>query len=261
LLITVTYQTIASVKSKGIIGDKYIQLTLGSEEIVDTKSAILNGIVLQHDNFHTTYILRTIMGKILLSVIVFSSLMVATISAEELSATATLKPVLLDMQTVLEDESLQGKEHFSERRQKIMLRIKQRFDFREMSKSILGNTWQRIDAQERDDFTVLMTKLIENVYLDKLEGYAGKDVEFVDERVSRALAKARVTTLIVNENDKIPLAYIMTKNDSGWMVSDIIIEGLHLIEAWQGQFKSILRKAGYQGLVKVLEEKNRSFLQ
>ncbi len=199
------------------------------------------------------------MGKSLLLFIVFSSLLVATAGAEELGPTAALKPILRDIQNVLEDESLQGKEHFVERRDKIMSRIKQGFDFREMSKRVLGKTWRHIDARERDNFTVLMTKFLENVYLGKLEGYSGKEVEFVAETVRND--RAQVTTLIEHESEKIPLHYIMTQNDSGWMVYDINIEGVSLIKNYQEQFKSILRKDDYQGLVKVLEEKNRSFLE
>ncbi len=198
------------------------------------------------------------MGKLLLLFVVFGSLSLATADAEELTPTAFLKPVLHDIQAVLEDESLQGNAHLVERRNKIMSLIKRGFDFREMSKRVLGKTWRQINDQERDNFTVLMTKFLENVYLGKLEGYSGKDVEFVAETVKGD--RAQVTTLIENDNVKIPLHYIMNKTASGWMVYDINIEGVSLIKNYQEQFKSILRKDDYQGLVKVLEEKNRSFV-
>lgn len=199
------------------------------------------------------------MGKLLLVFVVIFSLLAATAGAEELGPTAALQPVLRDIQIVLEDKSLQGKEHFTERRDKIMSSVKQGFDFREMSKRVLGKTWRNIDARERDNFTVLMTKFLENVYIGKLEGYSGKDVEFVAETIRGD--RAQVTTLIEHESEKISLHYIMTKNDTGWMVYDINIEGVSLIKNYQEQFKSILRKDDYQGLVKTLEEKNRSFLE
>jgi phospholipid transport system substrate-binding protein len=197
------------------------------------------------------------MRKLLLLFVVFGSLMFTTVGAEERNPTAVLQPVLPDIQAILEDESLQGNEHLVERRDKIMSLIKRRFDFREMSKRVLGKTWRQIDDKERDNFTVLMTKFLENVYLGKLEGYSGKAVEFVAETIKND--RAQVTTIVEHENEKIPLHYIMNKTASGWMVYDINIEGVSLIKNYQEQFKSILRKDDYQGLVKVLEEKNRSF--
>jgi phospholipid transport system substrate-binding protein len=51
----------------------------------------------------------------------------------------------------------------------------------------------------------------------------------------------------------------MNKADSGWVVYDINIEGVSLVSNYREQFKSILRKDDFEGLVKMLEDKNRSF--
>lgn len=197
------------------------------------------------------------MKKILL-LIVFCGLLIGPAWAGEADPTATLKPVINDLTAVLKDENLKGNDHLNERREKIMSLIKRGFDFREMSQRVLGKTWREIDDQEKDNFTVLMTKLLENVYIGKLEGYSGETPEFVAETVKGD--RAQVTTLIENNGAKIPVHYIMTKTDSGWMVYDINIEGVSLVRNYQEQFKSILRTENYNGLVKVIEDKNRSFI-
>jgi len=199
------------------------------------------------------------MKKTLLFFIVLCSFSIGTIWAEEVSPTADLKPVLHDITTVLLDESLKGKEHLEERRDKIMSLIKRGFDFREMSKRVLGKKWRQIDDQEKDRFTSLMTKLLENVYIGKLESYSGQQIEFVGETVRGA--RAQVTVVVENNDVEIPIHYIMRKTDSGWLVYDINIEGVSLVRNYQEQFKSILRKDDYEGLVKVLEDKNRTFLE
>lgn len=178
--------------------------------------------------------------------------------AAEVSPTATLKPVLNDLTSVLGDPGLKGNEHLGERRIKIMSLIKRGFDFQEMSKRILGKTWREIDDKEKENFTTLMTKLLENVYIGKLEGYSGEKIDFVAENVKED--RAQVTTLIENNEVKLPVHYIMKKTDTGWMVYDINIEGVSLVRNYQEQFKSILRTEKYEGLVKVLQEKNQSFL-
>lgn len=198
------------------------------------------------------------MKKIWIFFVVLTFLLISQVQAADLGPTDTLKPVLQNLTAVLTDQSLKGKEHLVERRTKIMSQIKRGFDFREMSKRVLGPTWREIDEQEKENFTTLMTKLLENVYIGKLEGYSGEAVEFVAETVKDD--RAQVTTLIENQGSKIPVHYIMRKIDSRWMVYDINIEGVSLIRNYQEQFKSILRTEKYAGLVKVLQEKNRSFL-
>lgn len=199
------------------------------------------------------------MKKILLLAVVLCGLSSGTVWAKEISPTAELKPALSDLTAVLGDESLKGNAHLVERRDKILSLIKKSFDFREMSKRVLGKTWRKIDDKERDRFTALMTKLLENVYVGKLESYSGQEVEFVGERIKGQ--RAQVSTLIENGDVKIPVHYIMRKTESKWMVYDINIEGVSLVRNYQEQFKSILRKDDYQGLVKVIEDKNRSFLE
>lgn len=199
------------------------------------------------------------MKKVLLLLILVCSVAAGIVWADEKSPTADLKPVLEDLTAILGDEGLKGDEHLEQRREKIMSSINDGFDFREMSKRVLGPTWEKIDNKERDNFTGLMTKLLENVYIGKLEGYEGQTVEFVEEKVKGE--RAQVTTIIENGGAKIPVHYIMMKNNPKWLVYDINIEGVSLVRNYREQFKAILRKDNYQGLVKVLEDKNRSFLK
>lgn len=171
--------------------------------------------------------------------------------------TADLQPILKDLTDVLGDTSLKGDEHRTKRREKIMSLITHGFDFREMSKRVLGKTWQEIDDKERDNFTRLMTKLLENVYIGKLESFSGQTLEYVGETIKED--RSQVSVLLDNAGVKIPIHYIMRKTDARWMVYDINIEGVSLVRNYQEQFKAIIRKDNYEGLVKVMEEKINSF--
>ena len=173
--------------------------------------------------------------------------------------TAQLKPALDQLITILADESMKGLEKKSERRTLIMDTISSGFDFREMSKRVLGRTWETITPEQRDYFVAQMTKLLENVYIGKLEGYSGQTIEFVGERIKNS--RAQVTTLVENEGVKLPVHYIMQDTEGKWMVYDINIEGVSLIRNYMEQFKSIIRKNEFEGLIKVIEEKNRFFAE
>lgn len=170
---------------------------------------------------------------------------------------AQLRPTLSQLTSVLSDPALKGDARKDERRTKIMDSIKVGFDFREMSKRILGSTWHEISEQERREFTVQMTKLLENAYIGKLENYSGQTIGYVSERVKGN--RAQVSTLIEDEGLQIPVHYIMSRTGSKWMVYDINIEGVSLVRNYNQQFRSILRTQEFDGLMKVLKEKNESF--
>lgn len=168
-----------------------------------------------------------------------------------------LRPTLSRLTSVLVDPGLKGEQKKVERRAKIMVNIKAGFDFEEMSRRILGSTWNSITPDERQHFTTLMTKLLENVYIGKLENYTGQTIGYVSERVKGD--RAQVSTLVEDEGVQIPVHYIMALDEGKWMVYDINIEGVSLVRNYMEQFRSIIRTKKFEGLIKVLEEKNRSF--
>lgn len=173
--------------------------------------------------------------------------------------TTQLKPTLKSLTDLLADESLKGDSHRTERRTRIMEAIKVGFDFQEMSRRILGRTWNEIQPVEQKQFTGQMIKLLENIYIGKLESYSGQQIEYLGERVKDK--RALVSTTIDNNGVKIPVHYILSLIGDRWMVYDINIEGVSLVSNYREQFKSILRKEKFAGLIKVLEEKNRGFEQ
>lgn len=195
-----------------------------------------------------------------LSAIVFC---VATVQSAtgSVNPTEQLKPVLESVMETLADENLAGDDKKVERRTKLMDRIKVGFDFREMSKRILGKTWRKISEEERQIFTEQMTILLENTYIGRLEEYSGEAIHYVGERVING-KKAQVDTVVDDGKISIPVSYIMFINDqSQWMVYDMTTEGVSLVRNYRDQFRSILRKKKFEGLVKLLEEKNKSLTQ
>ena len=175
------------------------------------------------------------------------------------SPTEQLKPTLDALVDILGDDSLKGAAKKTERRSLIMKEITSGFDFREMSRRVLGRTWNTVTPEQQDYFVSQMTKLLENVYVGKLETYSGEKVEFVEERIKGN--RAQVTTLIEDQSVKLPVHYIMQKTGSKWMVYDINIEGVSLIRNYMEQFRSILKKKDYEGLITIIEEKNLSFTE
>ncbi len=196
------------------------------------------------------------LSKTMLVVLVYL-FSVLPVSADPAGPTDQLQPTLDKLLDILSDSALKGDEHKTARREKIMDTITISFDFREMSKRILSSKWKSINEDEKDHFTRLMTKLLENNYVGQLENYSGETVKYVGERIKGQ--RAQVSTLIENKKIKYPVHYIMMHEEDRWMVYDINIEGVSLVRNYRAEFKSILRKQKFAGLVKVLEEKNKSF--
>jgi phospholipid transport system substrate-binding protein len=183
----------------------------------------------------------------------------SSLFADDHSPTDQLQPVLNQLIEVLDDKTLKGPAQKEERRSKIMAIISSGFDFREMSRRVLGKTWDQLSEKDQDYFVTQFTKLLENVYIGKLESYGGRSYDFVAERIKGK--RAQVTTLIPFEESQIPVHYIMQRELDKWMVYDINIEGVSLVRNYMEQFRTILRKEQYDGLIKIIEDKNKTFAE
>lgn len=135
--------------------------------------------------------------------------------------------------------------------------VREHFDFREMSKRVIGQQWNRLSSDEQDTFESLFTELLQYVYVDKIDNYTGQQVQFVLQRIKGD--RAEVQTLLVDTNKSIPVAYIMLLKGDQWMAYDVIVEGVSLIRNYMEQFSEILRKDGYPGLVAQIKQKVAEF--
>lgn len=192
-----------------------------------------------------------------LLVLIFCSFLPDSSAQAVPGPTEQLKPTLNVLLDILLDPSLKGNEHKEARRAKIMGHVTQRFDFREMSQRVIGREWRSLSQEQQDYFQELFTKLLENAYIGKFESYSGQEVQYIGERIRDE--RAIVSTQIENNSQWLPVDYIMINKEAQWMVYDINIEGVSLVRNYMEQFKSILRRDKFDGLIKLLEEKNRTF--
>jgi phospholipid transport system substrate-binding protein len=83
----------------------------------------------------------------------------------------------------------------AERRRRLIDTVARRFDFADMARSSLGDHWKTLTPQQQTEFTQTYTSFMENAYLNKLEGYSGQKVEFLNSLptgIDNVLVKTRV---------------------------------------------------------------------
>lgn len=177
---------------------------------------------------------------------------VTQVSAATPDPTEQLRPVVEKVVTLLKDTEFR-KRPIVDQSEVIVKIVSEHFDFREMSQRVMGQHWRTLNAEQQEQFIELFTKLLQYVYINKVDGYLDKKVEFADQRVRRD--RAEVKTLLVGENNTIPVSYIMHLEKDTWMAYDIIIEGVSMIRNYMEQIRSVLRDKQFSGLIAMLKEK------
>lgn len=167
--------------------------------------------------------------------------------------TDAIKGVIDQVIDILNDPALKSPAQKERRRQLVKQNIDRRFDYEEMAKRCLGASWRTLNAGQRAEFVPLFGELLEASYSDKILKYSGEKVSFVGERLDGEYAE--VQTLLQRRNDKIPMNYRLLQHNGGWMVYDIVIEGVSLVSNYRSQFGHVISESSYAELVRRLRTK------
>ena len=132
------------------------------------------------------------------------------------------------------------------------------FDFREMSRWVLGPHWRKASEEQRAEFARQFQALLVRTYSRALLEFRNQKVDFLTprERSEREVTiRAKVDR---GGGPAIPVTYEMHKTDDGWKAIDVAIDGVSLVLNYRSSFNQEIRRNGIDGLIQRLSEKNTS---
>jgi len=135
--------------------------------------------------------------------------------------------------------------------------INEVFDYEELSKRTLGREWKKFTPAQRTEFINLFSKLLENVYSDRILAYTHEKIEYGKETLLKKGRTEVESYIITVDNKKVPLFYRLIEKNSQWRVYDVVIEGVSMIKNYRGQFRQILAKKKPEDLLQTLREKTK----
>ncbi len=176
----------------------------------------------------------------------------ASLSSQVPDPTEQMKPFIAKMTRILAEADFKNDRQCSICQRLIDI-SRERFDYTEMSKRVLGRAWRKLSKEEKENFVGLFTELLQYAYVGKIQNYAGQSIVFKQQRIRGN--RAEVKTEVIDKDKTIPVSYIMLLKGDQWMVYDVVVEGVSLIRNYMEQFREILRRDQYSGLVKQIEKK------
>ena len=169
-------------------------------------------------------------------------------------ATEQLRAGIRGVLEILREPDLKEPERKAERRSRIREIIHQYFDFEEMSRRSLARQWRKRTPEEKSEFILLFSRLMERNYADKLESYTDEKIVFGKEIGDPEFVKVN-TKVILQDDREVSIAYRMHKVEDAWRVYDVLVEGISFLKNYREQFRSVIRRTSYANLVKILRAK------
>jgi phospholipid transport system substrate-binding protein len=131
------------------------------------------------------------------------------------------------------------------------------FDFVAMSRSVLGKHWRRATAEQQQTFVNEFKNLLVRTYATALLEYTEERIEFAPLNAVAGDREVTVQTEIEQPGGLgIPIDYRMERQDQGWKVFDVTIDGLSLVGNYRNTFSNEIRQIGLDGLIDNLRQRN-----
>jgi phospholipid transport system substrate-binding protein len=188
----------------------------------------------------------------LLSAVWLSALGLATAG----EPTDVVRQITDQVMKILEDPQFQAPNRHAERQERLHKIAEQVFDWQEMARRALAVHWRERTPQEQQEFVRLFRDLVEGTYINRLESaiQEKREIQYVGEQVdgSRAAVKTNVVT---RRNQQVPIEYRLQKADGRWLIYDVLVEGISLVNNYRSQFNRIITSSSYNDLVQKM--KNR----
>ncbi|HUF94208.1 MAG TPA: ABC transporter substrate-binding protein [Candidatus Limnocylindria bacterium] len=156
---------------------------------------------------------------------------------------------------VLEDPALKSEERKPARRAAVRKVAVEAFDVQETARRALGTHWQARTPAEREEFVLLFAELLEETYISRIDYFGGERLRFVSEKIDGEYANVRAH-VITRQGTEVPVDARMLRRGERWLIYDVVIENVSLINNYRAQFDRIIRSASYGELVKRLKSRS-----
>lgn len=141
--------------------------------------------------------------------------------------------------------------------QKIGAVFDQLLDYDSLAKESLADHWNDRSEPERREFQTVLKQLVQRNYRKNLRKTLEYDVEYRGE--SKAKKGFLVRTVARNRKNSreepISIDYVLHEVDGKWLVADIVTEGSSLVSTYRSQFRRVIKKKGFDGLIKQMKAK------
>jgi len=160
----------------------------------------------------------------------------------------TLDQVLV----VLRDKAMPA----PERRSRVEKIAYAHFDFDTISRLVLARNWPKLSAKQKADFVVEFKRHLSGTYWKTLEDYRDQEVAVDGTRQEKSGDVTVRSTIEGERSEPIRLDYRMRPKAGDWVVIDVVIEGVSLVQNFRNQTQEIIGEVGIDGLIDRLRQKN-----
>jgi len=125
-----------------------------------------------------------------------------------------------------------------------------RFDRKSAAKAVLSKHWKTATPEQQGDFIDAFYESLVKRYADGILEFDQSKVEIKpfrgDESKRMVIVK---TTVTLDDGTKVPVDYRLIKQESKWLILDVIIEGISYIRNYRSEMDAEIRETSLDAVI------------
>ncbi len=191
--------------------------------------------------------------KFLLNLVITAILMAFTVTALAATPTSYVKDILNEVMGIQTNPS------YSQQTRKEAIRniIRKNFDFDRMSKDSLGAAYNSLSSSQRQEFQTIFSALFTDSYTRLVLNFLKQEtINYHKEQIQGS--QASVDTTLIRTNEKIPVDYLMHRESAGWVLYDVIVDGVSILDNYKRQFARVMSANSFDYLMDKMRTQYRA---
>ncbi len=173
------------------------------------------------------------------------------------SPTDYVRGILNQVLAIQNDPALAGPEKQSARARGIRQIIQRSFDFPLMAQNSLGPASGRLNSAQRREFVDTFSYLFQDSYSRLVLNFLKQEtIKYHQERLENS--EARVSTSIIRTNETIPVDYLLHRRGQDWLLYDVIVDGVSILDNYKTQFAATIRTQSFESLLNRMKAQRRA---
>lgn len=191
---------------------------------------------------------------------VMMSLILALTIASPVAADAlTPQEVVEDAMTMLAERMDGRREELAADRASLYALIDEmllpRFDRKFSAQMVLAKHWRTADAAQRERFINAFYQALLRRYADGVLEFEQDKIQLLPFRGDLSKKRTKVRSSVqMNDGSKVAVDYELVKRESGWLLFNVVIEGVSYIRNYRTELDSEIRRTSLDAVIERLEK-------
>lgn len=160
-----------------------------------------------------------------------------------------MSSIINDITTSIQNKSFS----LEQKKEQILSVVNGIFSYQTMSKIALGKKWKTLSDTQKHDFTQKFETKLQDSYFEKLELYTNEKILVKQlEKIKSTRIKLYAEIVGADNNYELVYKFYKVKNSNDWLVYDVEMTGVSIIQTYRKQFGEFLKTKSFSELLNSL---------